>query len=480
MEFMGWTGVREWFRAERPGFGGFGPRSAWSWAIAAISCIGLAGAQTSFKFDFGPANSAVAAGFVRVAPTTLYSSSSGFGFEKSGVACQDKGGEALTGDFCTMSGEFMFSVKVPQGNYTLTVHLGDPSGTSETTVEVENQRLLFDRVTTASGQLVSKTITVNRREARSIDGSVTMSLKDRELGYYTWDEKLTLRFAGRKPAVAAVELVKKDDAVTWFLCGNSTVVDQMDNGWAAWGQYIPHFFKPGVSIANYAESGLTAGGFLSMRRLTKLLADSKPGDYVAVEFGHNDQKNAGDVNAYPNNLKTFADQIKAKGCTPVFVTPTAREGDNNPKTSIGGLAEVMRNQAKNLGVALIDLNQMSIQMMQAYGAADAGKLYKDGTHFTEIGGYELARCVAKGIKELDNTLTPFLSTDRPVFDPAKPDPVNYLTLERDPDPVSLLMRSQSGKPSSLEIPRTGLFEGKPGSLHTADGKAIRIQAAPAR
>jgi lysophospholipase L1-like esterase len=433
--------------------------------VAAIGA-GVAGAQ-SFKYDFGPAGASAPAGFTAVGPAQLYSGTAGFGFEKGGVTCTDKGGDALAGDFCTQGSEFMFSVKIPQGNYNLVVHFGDPSGASETTVKAENRRFLFDRVTTASGQSVSRTITVNRREARSVDGTVTMSLKDRELGYYTWDEKLTLRFSGRKPAVAGIELTKVDNAVTWFLCGNSTVVDQLDEGWAAWGQYIPHFFKPGVSIANYAESGLTAGGFLSMRRLAKLLADSKPGDYVAVEFGHNDQKNSSDASAYPANLKSFADQIKAKGCIPIFVTPTARETERDPKTSIGGLAEKMREQAKNLNVALIDLNAMSIRMYQAYGTANTGKLFMDGTHYTDIGGYELAKCVTTGLKALDNSLVPSLA-EGPAFDPAKPDPVDFLTTQL---PTSV-QASRPGKPSAWELPPAAFYRGKDGSLHNASGRKL--------
>jgi lysophospholipase L1-like esterase len=435
----------------------------------------LAGAQT-FKYDFGPAGSPAPAGFTAVGPSRLYSASSGFGFEKVGVTCQDRGGDALAGDFCTQGDDFMFSVKVPQGNYHLTVHFGDPSGTSETTVMAENRRFLFDRVTTAAGQSATRSITLNRREARSMDGTVTMTLKDRELGYYTWDDKLTLRFSGRKPAVAGLELTKVDDAITWFLCGNSTVVDQMDDGWAAWGQYVPHFFKPGLSVANYAESGLTAPGFLSMRRLTKILADARPGDFVAVEFGHNDQKNPADVSGYPNNLKTFADQIRAKGCTPVFVTPTARETERDPRTSIGGLAQKMRDQAKNLDVALIDLNAMSIQMYQAFGTSGTAKLFKDGTHFTDIGGYELARCVTRGLKELNNAMTQFL-VEGPTFDPAKPDPVDFLTLQM---PTSL-RKSRAGRFPPLEILSTAVFPDPQGNPHNVNGRKLgTFPAVPVR
>lgn len=448
-----------------------------AWACIGIAAAGIAGAQ-SYKYDFGPVGSTAAAGYTLVTPSTLYATATGFGFEKDSltVSCQDKGGNALTGDFCTRSGEFMFSVKLPQGNYNLTLYLGDPSGTSETTVKAENRRLLYDRVTLGSGQLTTKTITVNRREAKSGDGTVTMTLKDRELGYFTWDEKLTLRFSGRMPAVAGLELARADNAVTWFLCGNSTVVDQLDSaneGWTAWGQDIGRFFKPGVAIANYAESGLTAGAFLAMKRLTKLLADSKPGDYVAVEFGHNDQKTQADVDAYPGNLKTFADQIKAKQCIPIFVIPTAREGDNDAKTSIAGLAEVMRNQAKTLGVASIDLNKMTMQVMAAYGA-NAGKCYMDGTHFTEIGGYELARCVAKGIKDLNNALTPFLLGDRPVIDPAAPDPIDYLTTRLATEPTSIRAASRSPRHPFGNLPPAILFPDERGSLHAADGKKAAI------
>lgn len=450
--------------------------------MAVFACLGTAlmgpgpaRAQT-FKYDFGPAGSTTPTGYLAVGPATFYTAATGYGFEKTGATatCVDKGGDALTGDYCTASGELFFSVKLPQGNYDLTVHLGDPAGASETTVKAENRRLLFDRVTTASGQLAMRTITVNRREAKSMDGTVTMTLKDRELGYYTWDDKLTLRFSGRKPAIAGLELVRNDKAITWFLCGNSTVVDQLDSaneGWTAWGQDIGRFFKPGLAVANYAESGLTAGAFLAMKRLTKLLADSKPGDYVAVEFGHNDQKTPSDSLGYAANLKTFADQIRAKQCVPVFVLPTAREGDTDPKTSIGGLAETMRNQAKTLGVASIDLNRMTMQVMAAYGA-DAGKCYMDGTHFTEIGGYELARCVAKGVKDLDNAMTPFLLGDRPVIDPAKPDPIGYLALQLDPEPVSLHPNPRAARDAPTDIWPAGTFTGKRRSLHSADGKLL--------
>lgn len=381
-----------------------------------------------YKFDFG--DGPVASGYVGITSKTGYSDSQGYGIDRGNVSSVTRAGtDALTRDYLTTSDELYFSVAVPQGNYTITVIFGDAEAASSTTVKVENRRLIFDRVTSAPGGILRKSATVRRMETRSIDGSVTMSIKDRELDYRTWDKVLTFAISGTHPAVAGIEIKKNDNAVTMFLCGNSTVVDQITPPWASWGQMFPNFFDSTVAIANYAESGLTSGGFLSMRRLSKLLTEAKTGDYVFVEFGHNDQKNADDVSAYPSNLKKFSDQIKAKGAIPVFVIPTARQGDKDPLTSIGGLAQTMRVTAQSLGVVFIDLNQMVIDLQKALGS-DAKQLYMytagDGTHFCEFGGYELARSVMKGLEEKFPALKTRFRSNYVSFNPSKPDPINVL------------------------------------------------------
>ncbi|MBN1760047.1 MAG: rhamnogalacturonan acetylesterase [Chitinispirillaceae bacterium] len=413
--------------------------------------LSAAAGSPTYKFDFG--SGLVASGYTQITPQTKYSSTLGYGIDKGNVSSVNKSGsDALKDDYLTTSDEFLFSVNVSQGNYDVTVIFGDANASTSTTVKAENRRLLFDRVTTSAGGFVSKTITVNRREVKSTDGSVTMSIKDRELTYFTWDKVLTLRFSGKKPAICGVEIIKNDNVKTLFLCGNSTVVDQMDAPWCSWGQMIPCFFKPGVTVANYAESGLTAGGFLSMRRLDKIMAEAKSGDYVFVEFGHNDQKNSTDVANYANNLKTFRDKIKAKGAIPVFVTPTARQGENDPNTSIGGLAKKMRETAVSLDVTCIDLNQMVIDLHKALGS-NTQYLYMytegDQTHFCEYGGYELARCVAKGIEEKFPLLKSSFISEYTTFKPSQPDPLDYLT--RDKDPVAIDVLAKTGAASGLHI-----------------------------
>lgn len=412
-----------------------------------------------YKFDFG--NGPAAEGWIGITDETKFSAGKGYGIDSGNVSSVDRTApDALRRDYLTTADELFFSVAVPQGNYDVTVYFGDAEGGSCTTVQSENRRLLFDRVTTASGTFASKTITIRKMETKSIDGSVTMSIKDRERTYYTWDNVLTLRFTGMQPAICGVEITANNDARTLFLCGNSTVVDQLAEPWASWGQMIPHFFAAGVAIANYAESGLTSGNFLAMKRLSKLLTEVKPGDYVFVEFGHNDQKSTAGVDSYPSNLKAFRDQIQAKQAIPVFVVPTARQSENDPLTSIGGLAQTMRETAKSLDVKCIDLNQMVIDLKKALGG-DTKYIYMhtagDQTHFCEYGAYELARCVLKGMEEHIPSLVNTFKSDYETFNPSDPDPLDVL--EKELPPVGNRFRSLAGRkvaPAHFEVIGTKL------------------------
>ena len=92
----------------------------------------------------------------------------------------------------------------------------------------------------------------------------------------------------------SISIKREKASTTLFLCGNSTVVDQDNEPWASWGQMIPRFFGDRVSVANYAESGESSNTFISARRFEKILTQMKRGDYIIIEFGHNDQKQTGE------------------------------------------------------------------------------------------------------------------------------------------------------------------------------------------
>lgn len=419
---------------------------------ALLAAFSMAEAAENYKFDFG--EGPVAAGYTQVKANTKYSDSQGYGFESGTVSSVDRlWDDDLTTDFLTAKGDMVFSVALPQGNYEVTFILGDGENESETTVWAENRKLMLDRITLAGGVFSRQTVSLRRMETRSMDGSVTMSIKDREKDYRTWDKKLTFVISGKAPAVAGIEIKRNDNVTTLWLCGNSTVVDQIMAPWAGWGQMAPGFFKSSLAIANYAESGLTASGFYSMKRLAKILSEVKKGDFVTVQFAHNDQKNQNDVNNYETTLTKYANEIKAKGATPLFVTSTARQNETDPKTAVGGLPERMRALGKKLGVTVLDLNQHSITLGKALGG-NKEKMYmytaSDKTHFCEYGAYELARANIEEIKAKVPELAKHLRDDHEAFDSSKPDPLDVLTRAKTPITDGGLIQVEPESSSSEE------------------------------
>ncbi|MBR4681389.1 MAG: T9SS type A sorting domain-containing protein [Fibrobacter sp.] len=441
-------------------------------AVAVLGAFTLAEAAENYKFDFG--EGPVAAGYTQVKANTKYSDSQGFGFESGTVSSVDRlWDDDLTTDFLTAKGDMVFSVALPQGNYEVTFILGDRENESETTVWAENRKLMLDRVTLAGGVFSRQTVSLRRMETRSMDGSVTMSIKDREKDYRTWDKKLTFVISGKAPAVAGIEIKRNDNVTTLWLCGNSTVVDQITTPWAGWGQMAPGFFKSSLAIANYAESGLTASGFYSMKRLAKILSEVKKGDFVTVQFAHNDQKNQNDVNNYETTLTKYANEIKAKGATPLFVTSTARQNETDPKTAVGGLPERMRALGKKLGVTVLDLNQHSITLGKALGG-NKEKMYmytaSDKTHFCEYGAYELARANIEEIKAKVPELAKHLRDDHEAFDSSKPDPLDVLTRAKTPITDGGLIQVEPESSSSEEPESSSSAEiAGPQSSSTAEG-----------
>lgn len=441
-------------------------------AIAILGAFTLVDAAENYKFDFG--EGPVAAGYTQVKANTKYSDSQGYGFESGTVSSVDRlWDDDLTTDFLTAKGNMVFSVALPQGNYEVTFILGDGENESETTVWAENRKLMLDRITLAGGVFSRQTVSLRRMETKSMDGSVTMSIKDREKDYRTWDKKLTFVISGKAPAVAGIEIKRNDNVTTLWLCGNSTVVDQITAPWAGWGQMAPGFFKSSLAIANYAESGLTASGFYSMKRLAKILSEVKKGDFVTVQFAHNDQKNQNDVNNYEATLTKYANEIKAKGATPLFVTSTARQNETDPKTAVGGLPERMRALGKKLGVTVLDLNQHSITLGKALGG-NKEKMYmytaSDKTHFCEYGAYELARANIEEIKAKVPELAKHLRDDHEAFDSSKPDPLDILTRAKTPITEGGLIQIEP-ESSSSEEPESSSSEeiAGPESSNAAEG-----------
>ena len=361
-------------------------------------------------------------------PQPVYNDSIGFGFD------------ILPAPRIKSSTEpFYFSVKVPDGNYRVEVVLGGKKN-SDNTVRAEGRRLMAENIQTAKSKDTKKVVFVVNKRSAYISDTKQVKIKPREKGYMVWDNKLTLEFNGLNPAIKSLH-IEKVDVPTIYLCGNSTVVDQNYEPWASWGQMITRWFGPDVAISNHAESGLTARTFIASNRLDKILSTLKKGDYVFVEFGHNDEKEkrAGDGAwyHYQYQLKIFIDEVRAKGADIIFCTPTQRRFfDKDNKTIMnthGDFPAAMKMVAEKEHVPLIDLNKKTKVFFETLGFEDSkralvhypksmyGRELADNTHFNPYGAYEVAKCVVMGIKELDLPIAKYLRTDWQEFNPAQPD-----------------------------------------------------------
>lgn len=342
---------------------------------------------------------------------------------------------------------FTRNIEVPDGNYKVTVVLGSKKKAGNTVVRAENRRLMVDEVVTKKGQFKTVEFVVNKRTPE-IEKGKRVKVKDREKNYNTWDNAINLEFTGAAPAVKEVKIERDTTATTIFLCGNSTVVDQPYEPWASWGQMIPRWFGPEVSISNNAESGLTAGSFLGSYRLDKILTMMKKGDYVICEFGHNDQKEkmagAGAWYNFSYNLKVFIDKVRAKGGNIIFVTPTQRRRfDDATHSKIlethGDYPDAMRAVAKREGVPVIELHDMTRTFFETLGYENSKKALvhypantfpgqdkplADNTHFNPYGAYEIAKMVVMGMKQLNLPIVKYLRSDWKDFNPAQPDDYN--------------------------------------------------------
>ena len=358
----------------------------------------------------------------------VYSDSQGYGYDVLPAPDKKKPAEP-----------FYFSVKVPDGNYLVKVVLGGKKN-SNTTVRAEGRRLMMDNITTKRAKDTQEvSFTVNKRTPL-IDEKNRVKIKDREKAYFTWDDKLTLEFNGDMPAVKHIH-IEKADVPTIYLCGNSTVVDQNYEPWASWGQMITRWFGPEVAISNHAESGLTARTFIASNRLDKILTTLKKGDYVFVEFGHNDEKEKkpgdGAWYHYQYQLKIFVDLVRKKGADIVFCTPTQRRAFNDDKKTLmnthGDFPAAMKMVAEKENVPLIDLNSLTKTFFETLGYEDSkralvhypkemyGRELADNTHFNTYGAYEVAKCVVMGMKQLNLPVVQYLRADWQDFNPAQPD-----------------------------------------------------------
>ena len=340
--------------------------------------------------------------------------------------------------------ESQYSVKVAEGNYRVTMRFPAPKATSHVTVKAEGRRLMLESIELPAGKSVTCTVIVNVRTPAlaapplNAPGASAVRLKPQELASPTWDDQLALEFSSEATITPAVS-VERVDVPTVYLAGDSTVTDQTAPPGASWGQMLPRFFGPDVAIANHAESGETLKSFLAELRLDKILETLRAGDWLLIQFGHNDQKAQWPqtyveaATTYRAYLRVYIAEARRRGATPILITaPERRHFDANGHIidSHGEYPSAVRAVAREESVALIDLHAMSKTFYEALGPERAPLAFNDGgrdlTHHSEYGAYELARMIVAGLRaagpQLTANLATHLTVDAGEFDPAQPDP----------------------------------------------------------
>ncbi len=405
-----------------------------SWFLPAVfSADDPTSAPEPRQFTFGTASAAP--GFTAVSTDTPFTTDRGHGFENRAAASPPL---AFTTASVSSEKPFLFSVTLPEGNYRVTVTT--PDATSPLTIKSESRRLMVE-----ASRATRHAFIVNLRNAKvappplNAPGNDHVELNNRENSptnglVYHWDDKLTLEFNGPHAAISTLTITPAPEVPTIFLAGDSTVTDQPREPGSSWGQMLPRWFKPGLAVANHAESGETLKSFITELRLDKLLSTLKRGDFLLLQFGHNDSKanwpqtHAEAGTTYNAYLKVFIAEARRRGATPVLVSPVQRRQfgpDGKIRNSHGDYPAAVAQVAREENILFIDLAAISAVFYETLGPEKSPLAFsaggRDVTHHNNYGAYELAKAVVAALRASVPALAPFVVDDFPGFDPAHPD-----------------------------------------------------------
>src|SRR5437762_3150068 len=213
--------------------------------------------------------------------------------------------------------------------------------------------------------------------------------------------------------------------ITIYLAGDSTMAQKLPakRPETGWGEMLSKFFQEGmVVIDNRAQNGRSTRTFISENRWQSIVDALKPGDYVFIQFGHNDESKE-KVDRYTppadyrNNLIKFVTDVRARKGTPVLLTPVMRrkfDKYGNLVDTHGEYPDIVRSVAAEYKVALIDMHRSSAAVLTNYGVEGSRKLFlqlkpgenpnypngiEDNTHFNPFGAEVMAGLVADGIRQ---------------------------------------------------------------------------------
>ena len=221
--------------------------------------------------------------------------------------------------------------------------------------------------------------------------------------------------------------------ITVWLIGDSTMANKEIKAYpeTGWGMPFTYFFDSTVVVDNRAKNGRSTQSFIDEKLWQPVVDNLNEGDYVLVQFGHNDEvptkKTYTTEQQFKNNLIRYVKETRAKKAIPVLITPVARRKFDSTGHIVGThevYSEIVRVVAKQLNVPLIDLDKKSQALLEQFGPETSKLLYNhlqpgehpnypdgkaDDTHFNELGARKMAELVLEGMREQKLDLTKHVS-----------------------------------------------------------------------
>ncbi len=228
---------------------------------------------------------------------------------------------------------------------------------------------------------------------------------------------------------------QKQCEITFFLIGDSTLADKPYSGSnpeKGWGQVLPLYFNDGISVENHAVNGRSTKSFRDEGRWDTIQKKLRAGDYVLIQFGHNDQKidsperYAAAETDYRNNLIRYIEETRAKGGKPILATPISRRSFNEAgklDDTHGQYSEVVRQVAREQKVPLLDLHEKTVEVLEQFGVEKSKELFlhykkgdydkfpegkEDNTHLSPTGAFKVADLAIEELRREVPELAVFL------------------------------------------------------------------------
>ena len=218
---------------------------------------------------------------------------------------------------------------------------------------------------------------------------------------------------------AALPAAQVHSAPRVHLAGDSTMADKPTsppNPEHGWGQLLPKFFKDAAVIVNHAANGRSTRSFIAEGRWQMLLDALQPGDWVIIQFGHNDEKIFPTARGeFQENLRRFVANVRAREANPVLATPCARRSFDEAGKLVdthGDYPDAVRAVAMETNVPLLEMNRLTMELERAHGIEGSKRLhlwiaagvyqrqpggYEDDTHYS---GYGAERVAALAVQEI--------------------------------------------------------------------------------